>query len=145
MTQCFIKWAKNFPLTTAVRNLRMQNREVFRQLHSWTETVVSVCLFVGFCTILFVGLCTILPYSLLASAASTLLPCKFSTYLDDWLTVHRSITLFDLQLDAQNSYLFTYNTFIKILYMFPALPYSSSGGLGRNCIYAASDIVTVCR
>ena len=22
-------------------------------------------------------------------------------YLDDWLTVHRSITLFDLQLDAQ--------------------------------------------
>ena len=33
--------------------------------------------------------------------------------LDDWLTVHRSITLFDLQFDAQNSYLFTYNTFIK--------------------------------
>ena len=30
--------------------------------------------------------------------------------LDDWLTVHRSITLFDLQLHAQNSYLFTYNT-----------------------------------
>ena len=42
---------------------------------------------------------------------------------DDWLTVlHRSITLADLQLDAQNSYLFTYNTFIKILYMFRALP-----------------------
>jgi hypothetical protein len=40
---------------------------------------------------------------------------------DDWLTVHRSITLVDLQLDAQNSYLFTYNTFIKILYMFRAL------------------------
>ena len=39
--------------------------------------------------------------------------------LDDWLTVqHRSITLVDLELDAQNSYLFTYNTFIKILYMF---------------------------
>jgi len=34
------------------------------------------------------------------------------------LTVHRSITLVDLQLDAQNSYLFTYNTFIKILYKF---------------------------
>jgi len=33
---------------------------------------------------------------------------------DDWLTVHRSITLVDLQIDAQNS-LFTYNTFIKIL------------------------------
>ena len=36
-------------------------------------------------------------------------------HIDDWLTVHRSITLVDLQLDAQNSYLFTYNTFIKIL------------------------------
>jgi hypothetical protein len=30
------------------------------------------------------------------------------TDLDDWLTVHRSITLVDLQLDAQNSYLFIY-------------------------------------
>jgi hypothetical protein len=39
------------------------------------------------------------------------------TFYDDWLTVHRSITLVDFQLDAQNSYLFTYNTFIKILYM----------------------------
>jgi hypothetical protein len=55
------------------------------------------------------------------------------------------LTFFDLQLDAQNSYLFTYNTFIKILYMFRALPCSSSGGLHRNCIYAASGIVTVCR
>jgi hypothetical protein len=55
-------------------------------------------------------------------------------YLDDWLTVHRGITLVDLQLDAQNSYLFIYNTFIKILYMFRALPRSSSGGLRRNCI-----------
>ena len=35
--------------------------------------------------------------------------------------------------------------FIKILYMFRALPCSSSGGLRRNCIYAASGIVTVCR
>jgi hypothetical protein len=36
------------------------------------------------------------------------------------------ITLVDLQLDAQNSCLFTYlyNTFIKILYMFRALPCS---------------------
>ena len=65
--------------------------------------------------------------------------------LDDWLTVHHSITLVDLQLDAQNSYLFTYNTFIKILYMFRALPCSSSGGPRRNCLYAASGIVTVCR
>jgi hypothetical protein len=63
--------------------------------------------------------------------------------LDDWLTVHRSITLVDLQLDAQNSYLFTYNTFIKFLYMFRALPCSSSGGLHRNCIYATSGIVTL--
>ena len=65
--------------------------------------------------------------------------------LNDWLTVlHRSITLVNLQLDAQNSYLFTYNTFIKILYMFRALPCSSSGGLCRNCMYAASGIVTLC-
>ena len=55
--------------------------------------------------------------------------------LDDWLTVHRSITLVDFQLDAQISYLFTYNTFIKILCMFRRLPCSSSGGLRRNCIY----------
>jgi hypothetical protein len=65
--------------------------------------------------------------------------------LDEWLTVHRSITMVDLQLDAQNSNLFTYNTFIKILYMFRALPCSSSGGLRRYCIYAASGIVTLCR
>jgi len=50
------------------------------------------------------------------------------------------LALFDLQLDAQNSYLFTYNIFIKILYMFRALPCSSSGGLRRNCIHAASGI-----
>jgi len=54
-------------------------------------------------------------------------------YLHEWLTVHRSITLFDLQLDAQKSYIFAYNTFIKILYMFRALPCLSSGGLRRNC------------
>jgi hypothetical protein len=56
--------------------------------------------------------------------------------------VHRSITLVDLQLDAQNSYLFTYNTFIKILYMFRALLCLSSGGLRHNCIYAAYGTVT---
>jgi hypothetical protein len=59
---------------------------------------------------------------------------------DNWLTVHRSVTLADFQLDAQNSYLCTNNTSIKILYMFRALPCSSSGGLRRNCIYAASGI-----
>ena len=35
------------------------------------------------------------------------------TVLDDWLTVHRSTTLVDLQLDAQDFYLFTYNIFIN--------------------------------
>jgi hypothetical protein len=67
--------------------------------------------------------------------------------------IHRNSSLI-LQSDAPNlvwsrtwctnSYLFIYNTFIKILYMFRALPCSSSG-LHRNCIYAASGIVTVCR
>jgi len=52
--------------------------------------------------------------------------------IDDWLTVHRSRTLLDFQLDAQNSYLFIYDTFIKILYVFRALPCSSSGGLRRT-------------
>jgi hypothetical protein len=65
--------------------------------------------------------------------------------LDNWLTVHRSTILVDFQLDAQNSYLFIYNTFIKIHYMFRALPCSSSGGLRRNCIFAASGIVTLCK
>jgi hypothetical protein len=54
-------------------------------------------------------------------------------------------TLVDFQLDVQNSYLFIYNTLIKILNMFWALPCSSSGGLRRNCIYAASGIVSLCR
>jgi hypothetical protein len=36
----------------------------------------------------------------------------------DWLTVHRSITLVNFQLDAQILYLFIHNTFIKILCMF---------------------------
>jgi hypothetical protein len=65
--------------------------------------------------------------------------------LRSWYNWQLSLTLVDLQLDTQNSYLFTYNTFIKILYMFRALPRSSSGGLCHNCIYAASGIVTVCR
>jgi hypothetical protein len=56
-----------------------------------------------------------------------------------------TLTLVDLQLDAQNFDLFMYNIFIKILYLFRALPCSSLGGLRRNCIYAACGIVTVCR
>jgi hypothetical protein len=67
------------------------------------------------------------------------------TWFDDWLTAHRSTTLVNFQVNAQNSYLFIYNTFIKILYMFQKLPCSSSGGLRRNCIYSASGIVTLCR
>jgi len=55
------------------------------------------------------------------------------------------ITLADFQIDAQNSYLFIYNTFIKILYMFRALPCSSSGSLRRSCTYVAPGIVTLCR
>jgi len=37
-------------------------------------------------------------------------PRRIYKYLnfDGWLTVHRSITLIDFQLDAQNSYLFIY-------------------------------------
>jgi len=46
----------------------------------------------------------------------------FYVHLGDWLTVHRSITLFDLQLEAQNSYLFTYNTFIKSSTCFEPYP-----------------------
>jgi hypothetical protein len=64
--------------------------------------------------------------------------CKTTTEL-------KEITFIDFQIDAQNSYLFIYNIFIKILYMFWALPCSSSGGLRRNCIYAACGIVTLCR
>ena len=60
--------------------------------------------------------------------------------------IERDWTLVDFQIDAQILiYLFIYNTFIKILYMFRALSCSSSGGLRRNCIYAASGIVTVLR
>jgi len=59
------------------------------------------------------------------------------------LTTEINLTLVDFQLDAQNSYLFMRNIFIKILYMFRALLCSSSGGLRRNCIYAASGIVTL--
>jgi len=73
--------------------------------------------------------------------------CCLSSVLISLFTVSYTVvySLVDLQLDAQNSYLFTYNTFIKILNMFRALPCSSSGGLCRNCIYAASGIVTICR
>jgi hypothetical protein len=68
----------------------------------------------------------------------TLLETRIS--LDDWLTVlHRSINLVDLQLDVENSYLFTNNTFIKILCMFRALPCSSLGGLRCNCFLTGAE------
>jgi hypothetical protein len=79
------------------------------------------------------------------SVCSPIHPVQQKMYLVDVLTVHRSITLIDFQLDAQNSYLFLYHTFIKILHMFRALSCSSSGGLRRKCLYAASGIVTLCR
>jgi len=47
------------------------------------------------------------------------------------LTVYRSITLVDFQIDAQNSYLFIYNIFIKIVYMFRALPEDEQGNVGN--------------
>jgi len=76
------------------------------------------------------------------------LPSRLRTVFCDVtprILVGKELALVDLQLDAQYSYLFTYNTFMKILYMFRALPCSSSGGVRHNCIYAASGIVTVCR
>jgi hypothetical protein len=39
----------------------------------------------------------------------------------------KHVTLVNFQLDEQNSYLFIYSTFIKIIYMFRALSCSSSG------------------
>ena len=53
-----------------------------------------------------------LEVSICASCVTRTSTFQFHPILDDWLTVHRSITLFDLQLDAQNSYLFIHNTFI---------------------------------
>ena len=44
--------------------------------------------------------------------------------------MHRSITVVSFQLDAQNYlFIYIYNTFIKILYMFRAVRCSSSGSL----------------
>jgi len=87
--------------------------------------------------------CTV--FRIISNSLPNLIRFDKNNDLDGWLTVHRSITLVGLQRDAQNSYLFTYSTFIKILYMFRALPCSSPGGLRRSCIHAASGIVTLCR
>jgi hypothetical protein len=53
-----------------------------------------------------------------------------------------SMSFVDLQLDAQNSYLFTYNTFIEILYMFRALPCSYSGG-PRRIVYVQPLVLSL--
>ena len=46
-------------------------------------------------------------------------PMRINNVLDRIFTTKKILlTLVDLQLDAQNSYLFIYNTFIKILYVF---------------------------
>jgi len=71
------------------------------------------------------------------------LSCLFSIANLDWLTVQHSITLVELQLDAQNSCLFTYNTFIKILYMFRVLHCSSSGVLRHNCLVYLSCLFSI--
>ena len=73
---------------------------------------------------------------------------RLTLWIHFWILIasnYFSVTLVNFQIDALNSYLFIYNTFIKILYMFRELPWSSSGGLRRNCICAASGIVTLCR
>ena len=116
----------NFPYKT--RNLQ----DLF-----WKEIQIVICYARWFTGLVYPAL-EVRPVKLIPVFTS-------SNILDDWLTVYRSITLVNFQLDAQNSYLFIYNTFVKILYMFRALPCSSSGGLRRNCIYAASGIVTLCR
>jgi hypothetical protein len=55
------------------------------------------------------------------------------------------LTLFDLDLDAQNSYLFTYNTFIKILYMFRPLTGAQDSHLQRVTIPEAAYIQLIRR
>ena len=83
----------------------------------WTFCFSEIT-FTNFCTIAIVQL-----YSYVPTGGVTVGGCCLP------------LTLIDLQLDTQNSYLFIYNTFIKILYMFRTLACSSSGGLRRNCIH----------
>ena len=73
-----------------------------------------------------------------------LIMCEYMLNISPYLRTRQEISV-NFQHDAQNSYLFIYKTFIKILYMFPALPCSSSGGIRRNCVYAASGMVILCR
>ena len=100
----------NFPYKT--RNLQ----DLF-----WKEIQIVICYARWFTGLVYPAL-EVRPVKLIPVFTS-------SNILDDWLTVYRSITLVNFQLDAQNSYLFIYNTFVKILYMFRALPCSSSGRL----------------
>jgi hypothetical protein len=66
------------------------------------------------------------------SSFSWLLVHLPSTFFLDVLFFFFFLTLDNFQLDAQNSYFFTYNTFITILYMLRSLPCSSSGGSGST-------------
>jgi hypothetical protein len=124
---CVVSACKQLPVEKASHPKRLE--------HSLTTLRVCNCLFVS------LTLADIVEKRRRDTGATS--TAHLSTVLDDWWTVH--CRLVDFQLDAQNSYLFIHNTFIKILYMFRALPYSSSGGLCRNCTYAASGIVTLCR
>ena len=53
-------------------------------------------------------------------------------FVDDWLTVNHSITFYH-QLDAQTSCLFTFNTLIKILYIFRAYSPGYEQGMLETC------------
>ena len=120
---CVVSTCKQLPVDTAWRPKRLE--------YSLTPLRACNCLFVS------LTLADIVEKRSDTGATST---SNLSTVLDDWLTVHR--WLVDFQLDAQNSYLFIHNTFIKILYMFRALPCSSLGGLCRNYIYIYIYTVT---
>jgi hypothetical protein len=60
------------------------------------------------------------------------LKTKLILGLDEWLTVHRSTTLFDLQLDAQNSHSFTYNILIENPLQLRRRPLEDEQGNARN-------------
>jgi hypothetical protein len=74
------------------------------------------------------------PLLISSSSRFVLLFHSPSSYLNPYILLNIFLSkisraLVNSQIDAQNSYLFIYNTFIKILYMFRALTCSSSGGL----------------
>jgi hypothetical protein len=111
----FKMWLKHCPVTSVTNTNRCcarSQKERRPQLHRGKslKSQLSYCL------------CDLCSFEEDEEICLSRLGAGVQFHLDDWLIMHRSITLVDLQLDAQNSYLFTYNTFIKILYMFRALP-----------------------